>query len=164
MLDERALDESRRLEVLAALGIDVYRLRSAGPADIARESPRPEAFASLPVPARLVVASAHGAGREPRLARLLTQVLGALAVPESAVQRIETSADGSLAQLPDASAYLLIGSAAARACSAHLSIDRQNAVTLAVVDFDGSGLPLDAGAKRALWQLLKPLARRLRGD
>jgi hypothetical protein len=56
----------------------------------------------------------------------------------------------------------MIGTATARACCAHISIERQNAITLAVVDFDGSGLPVNAGAKRALWQLLKPLVRRLR--
>lgn len=158
------LDESRRLEVLTALGIDVYRLRDAGSAATAAGSPSPELPANSIEPARLVVASAHGASREPRLARLLPQILRALAVPDAAVRRIETGADGALAQLPDATAYLMLGTATARACCAHLSIERQNAVTLAVVDDDGGAGAAGAGAKRALWQLLKPLVRRLRED
>jgi len=157
------LDESRRLEVLTALGVDVYRLRGAGSAATAAGLPSPEPANSIE-PARLVVASAHGASREPTLARLLPQILRALAVPDSAVRRVETGADGSLAQLPDATAYLMLGTATARACCAHLSIERQNAVTLAVIDGDGGAASASAGARRALWQQLKPLVRRLRED
>jgi len=159
------LDDGRRLEVLAALGVDVYRLRQAGPANVALAVPAfAEQLTSAPATARLVVASAHGASREPRLARLLAQIQRALGVADAVVRRIETSADGSLAQLPDAPAYLMIGTATARAYSAHLSIERQNSATLAVIDFDAAGLAREAGARRALWQLLKPLVRRLRED
>jgi DNA polymerase III psi subunit len=160
------LDESRRLEVLAALGIDVYRLRAADSVSTASAPPpQPqEHSACIDVPARLVVASAHGASREPQLARLLPQVLRALAVPDAAVRCIETAADGSVARLPEAPAYLMIGASTARACSAYLPIERQNEVALAVIDFAATGLPRDAGAKHALWQLLKPLVRRLRKD
>ncbi len=157
------LDEGRRLEVLCAMGIDVYRLRLADPSSLAVSLPAvPEKSGNEPEPARLVVASAHGAGREPRYARWLSQILRALGIAEAAVCRIETTADGSLAQLPEAPAYLMIGTATARACSTHLSIERQNATTLAVIDFDAAGLQHDSAGKRALWQLLKPLVRRLR--
>jgi hypothetical protein len=160
----RMLDDGRRLEALAAIGIDVYRLRPAGSADVASATAPalPERSTSAAGPARLVVAGAHGAGRDPGFARLLSQLLHALDVADAVIRRIETAADGSLAELPDAPAYLMIGTPAARACSAQLSIEQQNAATLVVIDGDPARLPRDAGGKRTLWQLLKPLARRLR--
>jgi DNA polymerase III psi subunit len=147
------LDEASRLEVLAAIGIDVYRLRAA---DVARAT-SPVAKAG-----QLVVACAHGAGRDPSLARLLPQLLRALGIDDAAVHRIKTAADGSLAALPQAPAYLMIGAATARACSAQLSIEQQNALTLVVIDDEPAAALRDAAAKRALWQQLKPLVRRLR--
>lgn len=158
------LAEDRRLEVLAAIGIDVYRLRQAGPADVVSvNAPAlPERSTSAADPARLVVACGHGAGRDPGVARLLPQLLRALGIADAAIRRIETAADGSLAGLPGAPTYLMIGTPAARACSAQLSIEQQNAATMVVVDGDPVRLPRDAGGKRTLWQLLKPLARRLR--
>ena len=83
-------------------------------------------------------------------------------LPTPPLGRIETAADGSLTALPEAPAYLMIGAAAARACSAHLSIERQNALMLVVIDDEPAMALRDAAAKRALWQQLKPLARRLR--
>jgi hypothetical protein len=157
------LDEGSRLAVLAAIGIDVYRLRAA---DAQGETSRAAAAlagnSAITEPARLVVASIHGAGRDPGLARLLPQLLRSVGVADAAVRRIETAADGSLTALPEAPAYLMIGAAAARACSAHLSIERQNTLMFVVIDAEAATALRDAAAKRALWQQLKPLARRLR--
>jgi hypothetical protein len=156
------LDEGSRLAVLAAIGIDVYRLRAA---DAQGDASWTAALAEHPAvaePARLVVGCVNGAGRNPSLARLLPQLLRSVGVADSAARRIETAADGSLTALPEAPAYLMIGAAAARACSAHLSIERQNALMLVVIDDEPAMALRDAAAKRALWQQLKPLARRLR--
>jgi len=156
------LDEGSRLAVLAAIGIDVYRLRVV---DAQGDTSRTAALAGHPAvaePARLVVGCGNGAGRNPSLARLLPQLLRSVGVADAAVRRIETAPDGSLAALPEAPAYLMIGAAAARACSAHLSIERQNTLMLVVIDAETATALRDVAAKRALWQQLKPLARRLR--
>jgi hypothetical protein len=156
------LDEGSRLAVLAAIGIDVYRLRAA---DAQGDASRTAALAEHPAvaePARLVVGCVNGAGRNPSLARLLPQLLRSVGVADAAARRIETAADGSLTALPEAPAYLMIGAAAARACSARLSIERQNALMLVVIEDEPAMALRDAAAKRALWQQLKPLARRLR--
>ena len=158
------LAENRRLEVLAAIGIDVYRLRATDAARQAVAAPAPPPAGTgqgAQAAVRLVVACAQGAGREPAFMRLLPQLLRALGVTESTISHIETGADGSLAGLPEVSAYLMIGAAAARACSAQLSIEQQNAATI-VVGPEPAQSMRDAAGKRALWQQLKPLARRLR--
>jgi DNA polymerase III psi subunit len=156
------LDEGSRLAVLAAIGIDVYRLRAAdAQEDVSRAAALAE-HSAVAEPARLVVASIHGAGRNENLARLLPQLLRSVGVADAAVRRIETAPDGSLSALPEAPAYLMIGAAAARACSAHLSIERQNTLMLVVIDAEPAMALRDVAAKRALWQQLKPLARRLR--
>jgi len=156
------LDEGSRLAVLAAIGIDVYRLRAADAQDDASRTAVLAEHPAVAEPARLVVGCVNGAGRNPSLARLLPQLLRSVGVADAAARRIETAADGSLNALPEAPAYLMIGAAAARACSAHLSIERQNALMLVVIDDEPAMALRDAAAKRALWQQLKPLARRLR--
>ena len=155
------LDEGGRLAVLAAIGIDVYRLRvSDAPGDRSRVAALAE-HSAVAEPVRLVVGCVNGAGRNGNLARLLPQLLRSVGVADAAVRRIETAADGSLAELPRAPAYLMIGAAAARACSAHLSIEQQNTLMLVVIDDEPASLH-NAAAKRTLWQQLKPLAKRLR--
>jgi DNA polymerase III psi subunit len=157
------LDEGSRLAVLAAIGIDVYRLREAcTQGETSGAAVALGGRSAVAEPARLVVACIHGAGRNPSLARLLPQLLRSLGVADAAARRIETAVDGSLTALPEAPAYLMIGAAAARACSAHLSIERQNTLMLVVIDDEPAIVLRDAAAKRALWQQLKPLARRLR--
>jgi hypothetical protein len=150
------LDLDRRLDVLAAIGIDVYRLRKE---DAAQTMPAHSAdTAQSP---RLVIAHARGARRDPGLVRLLPQVLCALAVTDGAVGWFEAAADGAIGDLPEVPAYLMFGAAVARACSAGMSIERQNAATIVVCD-ESPEMIRGALAKRALWQSLKPLARRLR--
>jgi DNA polymerase III psi subunit len=151
------LDEGSRMAVLAAIGIDLYRLRT-----VDAKGEALAAQSAVGEPERLVVACAHGAGRDARLARLLPQLLRSLGVADAAVRRIETAADGSLGALPQAPAYLMIGDATARACAAQLPIEQQNALTLVVIGAEPAAALRDTAAKRALWQQLKPLARRLR--
>lgn len=106
------LTEAQRLQMLTAMGIDVYRLRNPAASDV----------------------------REVRIfldARARVCVSGVVDV-------------ASLSWLPPA----------LRIAAAELRIE------LAPADdgvlLPGATLPSDAAAKRALWQALKPLARRLR--
>jgi hypothetical protein len=156
------LDEGRRLQVLAAMGVDVYQLRGVrGGATAAAPAPT-ERSATIPDTGVGVVAvCARGVRAEPRLARLFAQLPHALGIAASRMTWIEMSADGTLAALPAAPAYLLIGSAAARAGAVHLPLTRQNQATIAVCA-EPQELLAGAQARRALWQVIKPLARRLR--
>jgi DNA polymerase III psi subunit len=149
------LDDGRRLELLAALGIDVYRLRR----NDAAPAPAPAATASAAV--RLVVACSGAARRDARIAHRLGQALRAVAVDASEVAWVDAGVGGAVAELPAAQAYLMCGAAIARACSALLPIDRQQAATIAV-SADPADWARDPSARRTLWQALKPLARRLR--
>lgn len=162
------LDESRRLQVLAAIGIDVYHLRSV------RESASAAARVPAMFPATVregvdafgvgvVAVCARGVRAEPRLARLFAQLPRALGIAVSRLTWIEASADGSLPALPDVPCYLFVGSSIARAGAAQLSLTQQNEATIAV-SAEASELPAGAPARRALWQVLKPMARRLRAE
>ena len=162
------LDESQRLEVLAAIGIDVYRLRSTA-RDVATAAVAPGFDSNAPADpgaeseAGLVVVCPHGARAEARLARQFVQLPQALGIAASRLTWIDTPADGTLAELPAAPAYLLVGSSAARACAAHLSLTQQSQATIAVCA-EPQELLAGAQSSRVLWQVLKPLARRLRAD
>lgn len=147
-------DDARRLELLAAIGIDVYRLRERGAGEHEPEG--------ITVDARLVVACLRSVRRDARSAHRLAQVVRALGVASGAVRWIEADARAAAMDLPDVPAYLMIGADAARTCSAQLSLEQQAAAAIAVMPETGM-LPGDAAARRALWQVLKPLARRLAG-
>lgn len=163
------LDEGRRLEILAALGVDVYVLRVASPRIAAREAktdPAPSARdaegesapAAVSAP-RLVVACPPGTRRE--LQARCVQLVRALGLAQHDAAFL--SAGSVVApQVPEAPAYLMLGAEAARACSAQLPLERQQGATIAIAD-DAWLLASDAAAKRALWSALKPLAWRLRG-
>lgn len=162
------LDEGRRLQVLAAIGVDVYRLRGARDAAVAAASaleapPVTIAGSADAAGVGVVAVCARGARAEPRLSRLFGQLPGALGIAASRLTWIEMSADGTLTGLPAAPAYLLVGSSAARAGAAHLSLTQQHEATIAVCA-EPHELLADAQARRVLWQILKPLARRLRAD
>lgn len=152
---------ARRRQLLAAMGITLYRRRAAaGPpqaATVAVEAGVPQAAgrAEEGSPPQLVVVG-QSADRA-RLA-LLQRLLGS----HVALQWLDASAAG-LAQAPAAApAYLVLGPALARPLGAQLPTTTQQAaqivVTTAPVEWR------DGAAKRALWQSLKPLRRRFRGD
>ena len=163
------LDEGRRLQVLAAMGVDVYQLRGV------REVASAAAFA-LPTEVResdtstfsaacvnVVAVCARDARSDLRLARLFAQLPRALAVAASQVTWVEISDDGTLPALPDVPCYLFVGSAIARACAAQLSLTQQKQASIAV-SAEPRELLAGAAARRALWQVIKPLARRLRAE
>jgi DNA polymerase III psi subunit len=150
------LDESSRLQVLAALGIDVYRLRTVGAQD-----PESDSVLALGHSARLAVACAGTARRDARLARRIDLAIRAIGVDSAQVAWAESAAGATFDSMPPADAYLLCGAAAARVCSALLPLDRQNSSAIAV-SAEPAEWMRDGNAKRALWQALKPLARSLR--
>jgi hypothetical protein len=155
------LAEAQRLQTLAAMGIDVYMLRTRGagvPAlgASAVQAEAPVAGANA-LPA-LVVACAQGVdAHTPRLRASLPLALG---IAAARIAWIEPDDAGALSAPPAAPAYLALGADLARALGEQLSTMQQMSAVIAVADAPraclGSGL-----ARRALWQALKPIARHL---
>ena len=157
------LDDSSRLRVLAEMGIDVYRLRTApGVAPVLAPAESVTDPAVDPSD-RVIVVSSPGVRADARVSMLLQQLPRALGISVSALAFIDADNDGRVAALPEAPAYLLLGAACAKACAAHLTLPQLDAATLAVIAEPRDSLR-DASGKRALWQMLKPLARRMRAD
>ncbi len=118
--------------------------------------------ANAPGTLRLAVVCARGVRADARLARLFKHLPQTLSVAAAAIDWLEAGSDGELADAVDASAYLVLGAAMARALGVQLSTMQQNTATIAVTA-EPALLPGAAADKRALWQVLKPVARRLRG-
>ncbi len=160
------LAEAQRLQTLAAMGIDVYLLRTRGAAGGGEAA----AEAGLPLQApvaeakaeslALVVACAQGGDADtPRLRTTLPLVLG---ISATRIVWIEPDVAGALAPPPPAPAYLALGADVARALGEQLSTMQQKSAVIAVADAPHACM--DNGlARRALWQALKPIARRLHG-
>ncbi len=158
--------DSEHLHLLAAMGVDVYALRTHTFAPVAAATHSQAVAGAAPEEAstpRLVVACAQNVRRDARLARLFAQLPQTLGVAGTAIEWLEADAGGSLASPPSAPAYLVLGAATARALGVQLSTMQQNSSTIAVTA-EPARLPGGAAEKRALWQALKPLAQRLRGQ
>jgi len=155
------LDDGARLRVLAEMGIAVYRLRRAPEPTAVVAEAAASADADTSATARLIVVCARGVRTDTRSALLLKLLPHALGIASSALTLVEADGAGQVAALPQAPAYLLLGEACAAACAAHLTLAELDAATLAVIAAPGDALRAAPG-KRALWQNLKPLARRLR--
>lgn len=162
------LDESRRLEILGALGIEVYVLRARAAA-AGVEPGVPSAAPAVgatpvaglaqpgPSPSRLVVACTSESRRA--LQARCDQIARAVGLAPAQMVLVVPDSPAASA-LPETPAYLMLGSEAARACSAQLPLERQKSTAIAVVD-DATARARDGATKRALWLALKPLARRL---
>lgn len=152
--------DATRLRMLEAMGIDVYALRTRVPpsavADVAQIN-----VAAVPASSRLAVVCAQGVRGDARLARLFKHLPQAVGVSSDAIDWIEADANDELAGVAEAPAYLVFGAAMARSLGVQLSTMQQNISTIAVTA-EPAQLPGAAAGKRALWQALKPIARRLR--
>jgi len=139
------LAEAQRLSLLQAMGIDTYCLRKAD--------------AVVPARAEGIVDAVVVIGKRNAISlRLHAQLPRALGVAAERVQWCDVAA----AHLPEnAAAYVVIGTEAARALGVQLSTMQQNATVIAATA-EPPALLSDGAAKRALWQILKPVARRLR--
>jgi hypothetical protein len=134
------------------MGIDVYRLRTvSAPAPMLSPD-------DLAVVTDAMVAVLGKGDAIPE--RFKSQLPRALGVAE---RRVRWYCIGT-AQLPEnAAAYVVIGTEAARALGIQLSTMQQNASVIAATG-EPAALLQDAAGKRALWQILKPVARHLRGN
>lgn len=143
------LADVQRLSILQAMGIDVYRLRTAA----APASSHDDAAVSHGIVAVI--------GRRQAVpARLPAQLPRALGIAPARLQWWDVGA----APLPEnAAAYVAIGTEAARSLGVQLSTMQQNATVIAATA-EPAVLLRDGAARRALWQILKPVARRLRGN
>ncbi|MGH8123339.1 MAG: hypothetical protein ACREPT_11280 [Rudaea sp.] len=160
--------DAERLRMLMAMGVDVYALRSAAAAAVGDGVPLRSEIApagvsgDVAVP-RLVVVCGQGMRGDARRARLLEQLPQTLGIAAAAIAWLEGDAQDALAMPPPASAYLVFGTAMARSLGVQLSTMQQSSASIAV-SADPAQLSGSAAHKRALWQALKPLARRLRGQ
>jgi len=139
------LAEAQRLSMLRAMGIDVFQLRAMA------------AQASATDPAGGDATVAIVCLKEATALRFKAQLPRALGIAEDHLQWCDVGAP-----VPgDAGAYVVIGTEAARALGAQLSTMQQNRSLIATTA-EPSDLLRGGAAKRALWQVLKPIARRVR--
>jgi hypothetical protein len=156
--------DGERLQVLHAMGVDIYvaRIRDvsgSGPVQQvapAADAPPEQRAADV----QLVAVCARGLRDQPRMAALLKQLPHALGIRAASIHWLEADEQGALASPIDAPGYLVFGATMARALGIQLSTMQQNSCVIAVTA-EPSRLPGTAMDKRALWQVLKPLAQRL---
>ena len=126
------------------MGVDVYVLRAAA------ESV--DASADW-----LIVAASDETQKSTQCVQLRRTLPAMLGVPAERVRWI----GADIGEVPCAAAYLVLGASLAREFGANLPADRQKAAVIAVADEPSTSF--NGGmAKRALWQSLKPIARRAR--
>ena len=148
------LAESQRRQMLAAMDIDVYVLREAQPARAEVRVPNSDG-------AWLIVAVSDIAMKSTQCAQLRKSLPSVIGLTDERVRWIVADGASSFDSVPSANAYLVLGAALARSLGAQLSATQQNIAVIAVADEPAIsfGTPM---SKRALWQTLKPIARRAR--
>ena len=138
------LAEDHRHALLSAMGVDVYVLRAA-----ARSIDSSSDW--------LVVAASADTQKSTQCAQLRKTLPSMLGVPSERVRWIDADTN----EIPRAAAYLVLGASLAREFGANLPAAQQKAAVIAVADEPSTSF--NGGmAKRALWQSLKPIARRAR--
>lgn len=148
------LAEAQRLAFLNAMGVDVYRPRATAPAPI-------ETTTSATLAAQTVVLCARHHRERPHAARLFARLHDVLGVVSDRLSWHESDATAAIDAPPEAEVYLVFGTPLARALGEKLSTMQQMRSLIAIVD-EAEHLTGSAASKRALWQTLKPVARRLR--
>ena len=144
------LAETQRREMLATMGVDVYVLRDA-------PAPVPMRAADI----RIAVVYDEDDARHSNMTVLRKALPFALGCNAACIDWLPISAMDAATPLPPATAYLLLGAQVAGAAKVRIDKSRHDELTVAVADAPGSSLA-HALARRALWQALKPIARRLR--
>lgn len=141
------LAEAQRLSLLRTMGIEVFRLRAAAePAAVAASADSGSANVAVIC------------ARDALSARFKAQLPRALGIADDRLHWCDTGTSAPA----DAAAYVVIGTEAARALGVQLSTMQQNASIIAATA-EPAMLLRSGAAKRALWQSLKPVARRLHG-
>lgn len=153
--------DARRQRLLDAMGVTLYRRRDAAPAVAAgredasaSDHTRVASTASAPTaPLALVIVGARAdRAHADTLAR-------ALALSPSQLTFIEATPERLTSPPPQARAYVALGSAFARPLGVELPTTVQQAAQIVVTSTPAEWR--HAGAKRVLWQTLKPLRRAL---
>ena len=164
--------DARRLAMLEAMGVEVLALRTLSDAHAHENARAVDVVAAETAPASksasvdsavVCMVCRHGVRKDARLARLFVQIARALALAPAAIDWLEADTAGTLPAPREVAAYLVLGAAIAPAMGAQLSTAQQNAAVIAV-SADIADLPGGAAGKRALWQVLKPIARRLAAE
>jgi DNA polymerase III psi subunit len=148
------LAEPQRRDLLAAMGIDVYVLRTA-------QAAMTPSTAAVSDGEWLIVAASDAAMKSIQCAQLRKSLPSIIGVASDKVRWIVAESANSFDSVPLARAYLVLGAALARSLGAHLSAKQQNDALFAFADEPAISLN-NTMAKRALWQTLKPIARRAR--
>jgi hypothetical protein len=148
----RMLAEAQRRDMLAAMGIDIYVLRATSAAKTEVAATDGE---------WLVVAASDLVMKSPQCAHLRKSLPTILGMAADRIRWLVADAGNSFDSVPLAHAYLVLGAALARSLGAHLSATQQNTSVIAVADEPSISF-VDSMSKRALWQTLKPIARRSR--
>ena len=148
----RMLAEAQRRDMLAAMGIEIYVLRAASAPTIGDAKADGE---------WLIVAASDAVMKSPQCAHLRKSLPIVLGMTAERIRWLVADAGNSFDAVPLAHAYLVLGAALARSLGAHLSATQQNTSVIAVADEPSISF-VDSMSKRALWQTLKPIARRAR--
>ena len=143
------LAEANRRDMLTAMGIDVYVLRGS------------HAKQPAPMTEWLVVAASEAAMKSPQCIQFRKALPSVVGVEAERIRWIGADVDKGFDDVPTARAYLVLGAALARSLGAQLSATQQNSAVIAVADEPAQSFG-SAMARRALWQTLKPIARRAR--
>lgn len=148
------LADSQRRDMLAAMGIDVYVLRGARTAHA-------DAATAITADEWLIVAASDAVMKSTQCAQLRKSLPSIIGLAPDRIRWLAADAENSFDAVPTANAYLVLGASLARSLGAHLSATQQNAAVIAVADEPSLSFG-SAMSKRALWQTLKPIARRAR--
>ena len=148
------LADPQRGQMLAAMGIDVYVLRTAN-------ASRAPSAAAETATEWLIVAASGAVMKSTQCAQLRKSLPFMIGLTDDCVRWIAADTANAIDSLPSARAYLVFGAALARSLGAQLSTTQQNSAVIAVADEPAISFGT-AMSRRALWQTLKPIARRAR--
>lgn len=169
--------DARRQQLLEAMGVTLYRRRGAEVPASPATSDAASSRVPAPAPTRDAPAQPHAHTHVPARDHAQAPVLvivgaradrahadtlaRALALTPARFAWIDASAERLDATPPEAAAYLALGAAFARPLGAELPTTVQQSAQIVVTSAPQEWR--SAAAKRALWQVLKPLRRALRG-
>ncbi|MBS0589062.1 MAG: hypothetical protein JSR65_00310 [Proteobacteria bacterium] len=158
--------DATRLRLLQTMGIDVYLPRTPAASGLAGfpsvgSAGGVTAASGVQGGVALVVVRPSAMRDAARFAHFFQHLPRALGIDADAIAWRDVDAEGHVADVIQADSYLVFGAAAARALGAQLSTAQQGAATIAVTA-ESAQLLGSAADKRALWQTLKPIARRVR--
>lgn len=146
------LADVQRRELLAAMGIDIYVLRSSAAA--ATDAQRDDASNEV------VVMCRYDPLENVHAARLRSCLPAALGIESRRIRWLHCRDPERLPELPAARACLILGTELVDAVRPRIAANPSQATMIAVAGAPDESLR-DASGRRALWHALKPLRRHL---